>query len=74
MAIVDAGSTVKTFVGLPVVGSYDQIEGAFDAVVVTELKTAQETYLAAVERFGVDRVLVPSMLGVEANKTEEAPT
>ena len=38
------------------------------------LKAARETYLAAVERFGVDRVLVPSMLGVEASKTEEAPT
>jgi DNA-binding MarR family transcriptional regulator len=74
VAIVDAGSTVKTFVGLPVVGSYDQIEGAPDAVVVTELKAARETYLAAVERFGVDRVLVPSMLGVEGSKTEEALT
>ena len=41
---------------------------------MTELKAAHETYLAAVERFGVDRVLVPSMLGVEAQtKTEEAP-
>ena len=39
-----------------------------DAVVVTELKAAQETYLAAVERFGADRVLVPSMLGVETSK------
>jgi DNA-binding MarR family transcriptional regulator len=74
VAIVDAGSTVKTFVGLPVVGSYDQVEGAPDAVVVTELKAARQTYLAAVERFGVDRVLVPSMLGVEASKTEKAPT
>jgi len=74
VAIVDAGSTVQTFVGLPVLGSYDQIEGAPDAVVVTELKAARETYLAAVERFGVEPVLGPSTLGVEANKTAEAPT
>ena len=74
VAIVDAGSTLKTYVGLPVVESYDRIEGAPDAVVVTELKAARETYLAAVERFGADRVLVPSMLGVEASKIGEAPT
>ena len=68
VVIVDTGSSLKTFAGLAVVGSYDRSKGRPDAVVVTELKTAHETYLAAVERFGVDRVLVPSMLGVADRK------
>jgi len=72
--IVDARSSLTTFAGLPVVGSYDRIESAFQAVVVTELKTAQETYAAAVERFGAERVLVPSMLGVQTGKTGETRT
>jgi DNA-binding MarR family transcriptional regulator len=72
--IVDTRSSLTTFAGLAVVGSYDRIERNFQAVVVTELKTAQETYAAAVERFGADRVLVPSMLGVQAEKTGETPT
>jgi DNA-binding MarR family transcriptional regulator len=71
--IVDTHSSLTTFAGLAVVGSYDHIESAFQAVVVTELKSAQETYAAAVERFGAERVLVPSMLGVQTQKTGEAP-
>jgi DNA-binding MarR family transcriptional regulator len=72
--IVDARSSLTTFAGLTVVGSYDRIQSSFQAVVVTELKTAQETYAAAIERFGAERVLVPSMLGVQTGKTGETPT
>jgi DNA-binding MarR family transcriptional regulator len=72
--IVDTRSSLTTFAGLAVVGSYDRIEGNFHAVVITELKTTQETYAGAVERFGADRVLVPSMLRVQAEKTGETPT
>jgi len=72
--IVDARSSLTTFAGLPVVPTYDAIEDAVRAIVVTELKAAQETYAAAVEQFGTDRVLVPSMLGVEKANTAEAPT
>jgi DNA-binding MarR family transcriptional regulator len=63
--IVDDGSELKTFAGRAVVRSFDQIEGATQAIVVTDLKTAQATYDAAVVRFGNERVLVPSMLGVK---------
>jgi len=72
--IVDTRSSLTTFAGLAVVGSYDRVESAFQAVVVTDLKTAQETYAAAVERFGTERVLVPSMLGVQTEKAGETPT
>jgi Winged helix-turn-helix DNA-binding len=66
--IVDTRSSLTTFAGLTVVGSYDGIECGFHAVVVTELKAPQETYAAAVERFGAERVLVPSMLLVQTKK------
>ena len=72
--IVDTRSSLSTFAGLAVVGSYDGIERRFHAVIVTELKTAQETYAAAVERFGSERVLVPSMLGVQTEKTGDTLT
>ena len=67
--IVDTRSSLTTFAGLAVVGGYDRIECGFHAVVVTELKTAQETYAAAVQRFGAERVLVPSMLWIQTEKT-----
>jgi len=71
VAIVDPRSSLTTFAGLPVVNFYDGIEGEVQAVVVTELKTAQETYAAAVQRFGPERVLVPSMLDVEKQNIGE---
>ena len=74
VAIVDARSSLTTFAGLPVVASYDGIEDGVRAIVVTELKTAGETYAAAVQRFGAEYVLVPSMLGVETENTGEIPT
>jgi DNA-binding MarR family transcriptional regulator len=74
VVIVDAHSSLTTFAGLPVVASYDGIEDGVRAIVVTELKTARETYAAAVQRFGAEYVLVPSMLGVETEDTGETPT
>jgi DNA-binding MarR family transcriptional regulator len=64
VVIVDAGSTLTTFAGLPVVPSYDGVETGVDAVMVTELKMAQETYAEAVRQLGAERVLVPSLLGI----------
>ena len=63
-AIVDQQSSLSTFSGVSVVASFEKVEGEFQAVVVTDLIAAQETFAAAVERMGTDRVLVPSMLGI----------
>jgi DNA-binding MarR family transcriptional regulator len=63
-AIVDRQSSLSTFSGVSVVASFETVEGEFQAIVITDLIAAQETFAAAVERIGVDRVLVPSMLGV----------
>jgi DNA-binding MarR family transcriptional regulator len=63
-AVVDRGSKLAHFVGVPVVTSFDAIEGEFDAVLVTDLLAAGETFEAVVARVGSDRVLAPTLLGV----------
>jgi len=74
VVIVDVYSSLTTFAGLPVVPSYDDINGGVHAIIVTEIKKAQETYAAAVQRFGTEYVLVPSLLGIETAKTGEPLT
>jgi DNA-binding MarR family transcriptional regulator len=71
-AVVDAESTLARFVGLPVARSYDAAGTEFDGVVVTDLKTGGETFAAAVGKFGADRVLAPSLLGISAAAKQEA--
>ncbi len=63
-AIVDQQSSLSTFAGVSVVASFETVEGEFQAIVVTDLIAARETFAAAVERMGTDRVLVPPMLGI----------
>jgi DNA-binding MarR family transcriptional regulator len=67
-AVVDPRSTLKGFVGIPVLSSLDEIRNQADCVVVTDLKTAHETTKTAIEKFGLDRVLVPTLLGVRIHE------
>jgi DNA-binding MarR family transcriptional regulator len=71
-AVVDQQSSLSTFLGVSVVASFEKVEGEFQAVVITDLKAAQETFAAAVEWVGIDRVLVPSMLGVRVGSESVA--
>jgi DNA-binding MarR family transcriptional regulator len=71
-AVVDQQSSLSTFLGVSVVASFEKVEGEFQAVVITNLKAAQETFEAAVEWVGIDRVLVPSMLGVRVGSESVA--
>jgi len=64
VAVVDASASLSRFVGYPVARSFDAVSGRIDAVIVTELKTARETYDDAVAHFGRERVLVPSLLSI----------
>jgi DNA-binding MarR family transcriptional regulator len=64
ISVVDPNATVATFVGLPVVASFDAVQGAFDAVVVTDLRAARQMYDYAATRVAADRILVPSLLGL----------
>jgi DNA-binding MarR family transcriptional regulator len=71
VGVVDAKASVESFVGLPVLASYD--EATFDGVVVTDLRSAHETYVAAIERFDSSRVLAPRLLGLDARARRPAP-
>jgi DNA-binding MarR family transcriptional regulator len=64
VAVVDANAQSATFVGVPVVATFAQVESPFDAVVVTDLGAPHEIFEAAAALVGAERVLVPSMLGV----------
>jgi len=69
-AVVDNQSGRTSFVGIPVVPSFDAIEEEVDGVVVTDLATTAETIAAALRRFDSDRVLVPSLLRPRGAKRE----
>ena len=72
VAIVDPRSTLKTFIGVPVLSSLDEVRGQADCFVVTDLKQTHETTKAAIEKFGADRVLVPTLLGASNQKQRGA--
>ena len=70
VAVVDAHCGRPSFVGIPVVASFEAVEGEVDGVVVTDLKMTAETVAAALSRFDSDRVLVPSLLRPRKEKRE----
>jgi hypothetical protein len=72
VAMVDPRLTSATFVGVPVVASFAAIEGAFDAVVVTDLGAPQATFEAAAAIVGPDKVLAPRLLGIRLRPVREA--
>jgi DNA-binding MarR family transcriptional regulator len=71
VAVVDANASAATFMGAPVVRSFDAIADKADAVVVTDLRAARETFGAAAAQFGRERVLSPTLLGVRMKAEEE---
>jgi DNA-binding MarR family transcriptional regulator len=64
IALVDAENAGSTFLGAPVVHSFDEIESEFDAIVVTDFTAIQHTSELAVARVGADRVLRPDLQGI----------
>ena len=72
VAIVDPRSENSRFVGVEVVGSYCDIKGGFDAIIVTDVACAQASYELAVGSGGGDRVLVPALLGLRLEKRAES--
>lgn len=65
VGVVDGQASAESFVGLMVFADFDGVAAEFDGVVITALRSAHETYIAAVERFGAKRVLAPRLLGLE---------
>ena len=68
IAAVDAESDHARFAGAPVVKSLDDVVDAIDGVLVTDTKTTHETTVAAIERLGRERVLVPELFGLREHK------
>lgn len=68
VAVVDAQSDQVRFAGVPVVKSLDEVADAIDGVLVTDIKTTRETTVAAIERLGPERVLVPELFGLRPHK------
>ncbi|MFN3656990.1 MAG: winged helix-turn-helix transcriptional regulator [Pseudolabrys sp.] len=72
VAVVDPGAPIQSFLGRPVVASYDLVVEPYDAVMITDLISAQATYDAATDRFDRERVLVPTLLRVLAPQPTRA--
>jgi DNA-binding MarR family transcriptional regulator len=75
VAVVDPSSELTRFVGVDVCKSYDEVRGAFDAVVITDVAHASASYDAAAAVCGAERVLAPGLLGLRerSGSGERAP-
>ena len=74
VAVVDPNATEERVLGVPLVRSFDDVEDDFDAVVITDLRTARETSVAAIEKFGSGRVLIPTLLHLRNGGQKEQET
>jgi len=72
VGVVEREAGGGSFMGAPVVLSFDALPGAVDAILVTDLRTAPATFAAAAAHVGRERVLVPSLLGVKGEPALEA--
>ena len=74
VAVVDPQNGGNRFVGVEVFGAYSDLTDGFDAIIVTDVASAQASYDLAVRTVGADRVLVPNLLGLRLPiTTEHAP-
>ncbi|HEX5425730.1 MAG TPA: winged helix-turn-helix transcriptional regulator [Candidatus Acidoferrales bacterium] len=64
VGIVQKGAAKPEFIGLPVFADFEAVMESFDAVLIADLLKPRETCETAVDRFGVERVLVPALLRV----------
>ena len=72
-AVVDANIAAERFAGAPLVRNMDLLAPSPDAVLVTDMRATAATVEAAVARFGVERVLVPALLGVQPAEPRRGP-
>jgi hypothetical protein len=62
--MVDTTGEVSKFVGVDVYQDYSEVAVPFDAVMVTDVATARQSFDAAVAACGEARVLAPALLGL----------
>lgn len=70
--LVDSRVDVELFVGSPVFRTIDAVDVPFDAVLVADMTNARSICEAAIERFGIERVLIPDLLRVRIRQQGEA--
>lgn len=71
VGVVDPRTDVPHLLRLPLAHTFDDVQVAFDAVMITDLVEPQDSVDKAIERFGLDRVLVPQVLHVRTGKLGE---
>ena len=71
VALVDPKAAGERFVGFEIVGSLEAVTEEWDVLIVTDMLTAKDTYIAAVNRFGTGRVLVPAVLRVTGPRQDD---
>jgi len=72
VAVVDPGSKLSRFIGLPVFAGFDVVDGTIDGVLVTALtrSAALDTLTGnAVSMFGAEAVLVPNLADLSPRKS-----
>lgn len=72
VGVVDPLASMGHFANFPVFASFDQIAGACDAVLVTDINTPRETFDSAVATFGKDRVFALAILAMPTGRAQEA--
>ncbi|MGO9846132.1 MAG: winged helix-turn-helix transcriptional regulator [Methylocella sp.] len=72
VGIIDQAVTEARYLGLPLFKSFKDVTVQFDAILITDLATAPKTCETAVQRFGAERVLIPSLLRVRHEREEQA--
>jgi DNA-binding MarR family transcriptional regulator len=71
VGVVDSKAAVDRFVGTPVVKTVAAVPGGCDALMVTDLQATREFVAALADQFGVERVLVPALLGLRLTRRTE---
>lgn len=72
VAVIDPLASENRFLGLPLVSTFDQVDAAFDAVVVTDVTGPITTCEKALRQFGESRVLIPELLRVRLSSANAA--
>lgn len=72
VAIVQPNAMKSVFVGVPVVDSFEAIEGPVDAVMISDLVYSAEAAERAVAYVGADRVFVPNLIRARTDKIKAA--
>jgi DNA-binding MarR family transcriptional regulator len=70
VGLVDAETETRQFIGVPVFKNVGAVEVPFDAVLITDLKNSRSSCEAAIERLGIERVLVPELLRLRIRQQE----